>query len=165
MSSQNDSASFFFHMLSDIRPQFLQQKKQAVHLAEKMIQHRDFTYIPKILSCAPVGNYQLFQLDADMRRLKIVCEIVAAEEKLSIEESGFLENVASFGDLIQKYIRVTLLLRRLEFDFPETVMEDTVAALAVERISVCAIRKITSCETFADSEYVYNRALQIIGEN
>lgn len=171
MDGKMDATSDFLKTLYCIRPQFSQQKSRAVHLTEQMLCHGDLSYIPQILSCFPVGNFQeqrlhteLSQLDADMRRLRIICEIAVAEEKLYGGQSAFLQNVNSFEDLIQKYISITFLLRRLEMDFPEDVVGDTETVLEKGNISACAVRKITSCEIFADPEYVCNRALQMIGE-
>lgn len=55
------------------------------------------------------------------------------------------------------------MLRRLEFKFPENILEETIDYLLNGSISICAIRKITDCEIFANPEYVYGQALRIIG--
>ena len=158
MDKQTNATSFL-NILAEIRPQFFQQKERAVHLAEQMLKHQDTSYIPQILSCFPVDRYYLHLLDADMRRLRIICEITAAEEILPGTRSLFLENVDSFDGLIQKYIYITFLLRRLELPLPEVDLEVASAVLKSGRISVCALRKITECETFADPKYVYQQAL------
>lgn len=161
MGAMADDTSSYLKKLSDIQPQFLLQRQQAVCFAEQMIESGDLAYIPQIFSCFPLGNFRLPMLDADMRRLEMVCEIVAAEEKV-FGECMFLDHVSAFHELIGKYIRITLFLRRLEVCLPDEALEETVSVLVREKISVCAVRKITGCEIFVDPEFVYNRALQII---
>lgn len=160
MDRQNDPTSSFLDTLAGIRTQFFQQKEQAVRLTEEMIRRRDLSYIPQILALFPVGPYQLHQLDADMRRLLIICEIVAAEEKLPGGRLVFLENTASFDDLIRKYIYITFLLRRIELRLPDDALRETADALSGGGISVCALRKITECEIFTDPGYVCQQALK-----
>ncbi len=163
MDNQKDSTSSFLDMLSDIKEQLFLQKRQAIAHTEQMIRKKDSSYIRQILSCFPIGGYQLSQLDADMRRLSVICEIAAAEEKLPAARMFFLERVETFEDLIQKYIRITFLLRRLEFHLPEEALRETAAVLMEEQVSICALRKITNCEIFADGDYVYSQALNRIG--
>ena len=163
MNIQKDSTSSFLDMLSGIKERLFQQKRQAIVYTEQMIQKKDSSYIPQILSCFPIGRYQLSQLDTDMRKLSIICEIVAAEEKLPAARMFFLERVETFDGLIQKYIWITFLLRRLEFHLPEEALRETAAVLIEERISICALRKITDCELFADGDNVYSQALNMIG--
>lgn len=163
MNIQKDSTSSFLNMLSGIKEQLFQQKRQAIVYTEQMIQSKDSSYISQILTCFPIGCYQLSQLDADMRKLSIICEIVAAEEKLPAARMFFLERVETFDGLIQKYIWITFLLRRLEFHLPEEALRETAAVLIDERISICALRKITDCELFADGDNVYSQALNMIG--
>lgn len=159
----------FLDNLSAIKPQFDLQKKQAIYYTEQLIQNDDFSYIPRILSCLPIGviestSYlEISSMDADMRRLKIICEILLAEQKVPNLEPGFLGCVNSYGDLIQKYIYVTLLLRRTEHNFPKKTLEETIGILINKQISIYAIRKITRNEIFFNPELVYNRALKIIG--
>lgn len=160
MKEQTNATTSFLNILAEIRPQFFRQKERAIHLAEQMLKHQDTSYIPQILSCFPVDRYYLHQLDADMRRLRIICEITAAEEMLPGTRSLFLKNVDSFDSLIQKYITITFLLRRLELPLPEGSLEETSAILQSGLISVCALRKVTECETFANPEYVYQQALR-----
>lgn len=157
---REDSVTLYLNSLSDIRPIFLKNMKQAVELAELMICRRNLAYIPQI--CFIIENAKLSQLHADMRRLKIICEIITAESLLSSEKSVFLDNINSFDELIKKYIHTTFLLRRLEFQFPESVIQNTIESLYSDTISICAIRKITENEIFANSEYVYKQAVQII---
>lgn len=163
MNNQKDSTSTFLHMLSDIKEQFFQQKRQAISFAEQMIQTKDSSYIPQILSCFPIREYLLSQLDVEMFRLSVICEIVAAEEKLLGSRLLFLEYVDTFAELMEKYVYVTFLLRRMEFPLSKEARDDTTSVLASGRISVCAIRKITNTELFNNPEYVYSQALQIIG--
>lgn len=164
MSEKKGSTDAFLDRLADIRPLFFQKKKQAIELAEQLISRRDLGYIPEIISCFPVEGYQLSQLDADMRRLRIICEILLAEDQFSGKGRGFLDNVDSFESLIQKYVSITFWLRRLEFQFPENVRQNTAEMFAAGGVSVYAVRKITSCEIFADSEYVYRQALGMMGD-
>lgn len=163
MGNQKDSTSSFLDMLYGIKDQVFLQKSQAISLTEQMIRSMDSSYIPQILSCFPIGNYVLSQLDAQMLKLSIICEIVAAEEKIPGSRIFFLEGVSTFDDLMEKYIRITFLLRRLEFQLPKEVLEETTAALVEERISVCALRKITESELFAKGDDVYRQALQMTG--
>ncbi len=163
MNNQKDSTSTFLHMLSDIKEQLFQQKRQAISLAEQMIQTKDSSYIPQILSCFPIREYLLSQLDVEMFRLSVICEIVAAEEKLPGSRLIFLEHVDTFGELMEKYVYVTFLLRRLEFPLSKDAKNETMAVLSGRGISVCAIRKITDTEIFNDTERVYTQALQVMG--
>ncbi len=163
MSNQKDSTSSFLDMLSDIKDSVFLQKGQAISLTEQMIQSMDSCYIAQIMYCFPIGDYVLSQLDADMRRLSIICEIVAAEEKLPGSKILFLENVSTFDDLMEKYIRITLLLRRLELQLPREALEEAIVALIEEQISACALRKITESEIFAKGDYVYSQGLQVTG--
>lgn len=128
---------------------------------EQMIQSLDLSYIPQILSCFPIDGYQLPQLDADMRRAMIVCEIAAAEERLG-GRPLFLENAGSFDGLMQKYIRTTFLLRRIELGLPEDALAETAEMLASGQISACALKKITECEIFSDPGYVFQQAMSCI---
>lgn len=82
MDQQKDSTSSFLDMLSGMKDTLFRQKRQAISFTNQMIHSMDSSYITQILSCFPIGDYVLSQLDADMRRLSIICEIVAAEEKL-----------------------------------------------------------------------------------
>lgn len=161
MDRQNDPTSSFLNRLAEIRTLFFQQKEHAIHLIEQMVQSRDLSYIPQILACFPVDRYQLPQLDADMRRSLIICEIAAAEEKLE-GRPLFLENVDSFHALIEKYVHTTFLLRRIEMYLPEDALAETAEALASGQISICALKKITECEIFADPGYVYQQAIKCI---
>lgn len=161
--NKKDSTSSFLNMLSNIKEQLFQQKRQAIAFTEQMIQSKDSSYIERVLSCFPIGEYYLPQLDADMRRLSFICEIVAAEEKLFGGRLLFLEGVETFEDLIQKYIQITFLLRRLEFQMPKEALMETAALLMEGQVSVCALRKITDSELFADGNFVYSQALKITG--
>lgn len=163
MDNQKDSTSVFLDMLADIKEQLFQQKQQAILFAEQMIQTKDSSYIPQILSHFPIGDYWLSQLDVDMFRLSVICEIIATEEKLSGEGPFFLEKVDTFQELMEKYIYITFLLRRMEFPLSKEAKDETMAVLAGGGISVCAIRKITDTEIFNDAEHVYSQALQVMG--
>lgn len=163
MDKQKDSTSAFFDLLSDMKEQLFQQKRQAISFAEKMIQNKDSSYIPQIFSCFPIRDYQLSQLDVEMCRLSVICEIVAAEEKLLGSRLLFLEYVDTFAELMEKYVYITFLLRRMEFPLSKGAKDETTSVLASGQISVCAIRKITNTELFNNPEYVYSQALQIIG--
>lgn len=162
MYEQNDATSSFFNTLAAIQTRSFQQKEEAIHLAEQMIQHQDLSYIPQIFACFPIDVYYLHELDADMRRLSIVCEIIAAEAMLPGTEPVFLKNVFSFKDLLHKYIYTTFLLRRIDLHMPEQTLEEVAAALKGDQISICALRKITECEIFANPEYVYKQALKYL---
>ena len=162
MHKQNDETSSLFNTLAAIRTRSFQQKEQAIHLAEQMIQHQDLSYIPQIFACFPIDVYYLHELDADMRRLSIICEIVAAEAMLPGAEPIFLKNVFSFRDLIHKYIYITFLLRRIDLHMPKQALEEVAAALGGDQISICALRKITECEIFANPGYVYEQALKYL---
>ncbi len=164
MDKKKVSTDAFLDRLADIRPLFFQKKNQVIELTEQLISDRDLGHIPEIISCFPVEGYELSQLDADMRRLRIICEILLAEDQFPGKGRGFLENVDSFESLIQKYVSITFWLRRLEFHFPEDVMEDTAGVFASGSVSVYAVRKITSCEIFADPEHVCHEALGMMGE-
>lgn len=161
--NQKDATSSVLNMLSDMKDQLFSQKRQAIAVTEQMIQSKDSSYIPQILACFPIGNYLISQLDAQMRRLSIICEIAAAEEKLPGSRMFFLEGVSDFEDLMEKYIRITFLLRRLEFQLPREALEETAAVLVQEKISICALRKITDSELFARGDYVYSQALKMTG--
>lgn len=160
MDKKNDTTSSFLDTLARIRTRFFRQREQAVRLADEMARRRDLSYIPQILALFPIGPYRLSQLDADMRRLLIICEIVAAEEKLPGGRLVFLENAASFDDLLWKYVYITFLLRRIELRLPDDALAETAAALAGGGISVCALQKITECEIFTDPEYVRRQAMR-----
>ena len=80
--------------LSSIKDQFFRQKQQAIDFTEKMIQSKDLSYIPKILSCFLIEDQYLPQLDAyrkqfiqfqeldaDMRRLSIISKILMKKRK------------------------------------------------------------------------------------
>lgn len=159
VENQEDFVTSYMNSLSEIRPIFLKNMKHVVDLTEQMICERNLAYIPQI--CFTIENSKLSQLHADMRRLKNICEIIMAESLLSGGKLTFLEDVKSFNELIEKYIHITFLLRRLEFQFSENIVENTMEALDSKSISICAIRKITENEIFANPEYVYNQALQI----
>lgn len=163
MNKQKNSTSTFLNMLSNIKDQLFHQKQQAISLTEQMIHTKDSSYIPQILSHFPIGDYWLSQLDVDMFRLSVICEIIAAEEKLSGKGPFFLEQVDTFEELMEKYIYITFLLRRMEFPLSKEAKDETMAVLAGGWISVCAIRKITDTEIFNDAEYVYCQALQVMG--
>ena len=163
MDQQKDSTSSFLDMLSGMKDTLFRQKRQAISFTNQMIHSMDSSYISQILSCFPIGDYVLSQLDADMRRLSIICEIVAAEDKLPSSRMFFLEGVSDFDNLMEKYIRISFLLRRLEFQLPQEALAETGAALTQERISVCALRKITKSELFAKGDYVYGQAVRMTG--
>lgn len=149
--------------IKNIRLEFFEKKKQIIKLAEQMIYQRDLSYIPRIMFCFTVKNYRLSQLNVDMKKLEAICEIIISESMLPGGKLIFLENVNSFDELIMKYTHIILMLRRLEFKFPENILEETIDYLLNGSISICAIRKITDCEIFANPEYVYGQALRIIG--
>lgn len=159
----NDTSSYL-NALSDIYPQFLKQRKQVVKLAEWMIESRDLVYIPQIFSYFPLEGFRLPFLDADMRRLEIICEIVMAEVRVFEGKIFFFEGVSIFDDLMKKYVSVTLLLRRIEFHLSDKVMSETALMLRKGKISICAIRKITNCEIFTNPDFVYSRALKMLIE-
>ena len=160
--------------LSSIKDQFFRQKQQAIDFTEKMIQSKDLSYIPKILSCFLIENQYLPQLnadrkrfiqlpvlDADMRRLFIICEILMEENNQPGGRLFFLEQVDTFDDLIQKYIRIKFFLHRLEFSLPETALQEAAAMLTSDQVSVCALSKVIDYEIFADKENKYNEILKM----
>ena len=53
MNKQENHPYFLFttDALSEIKEQFFCQKRQDIAFAEQMIQSRDLSYIPKIISC------------------------------------------------------------------------------------------------------------------
>lgn len=176
MNKQNIYPYFLFatDILSGIKEQFIRQKHQAIAFAEQLILSKDLSYLPKIFSCFQIEAcylpqlddesmqyMQLQQLDADMRRLSLICEILLEEKKLPGSRLLFLEQVEDFDGLIQKYIRITFLLRRLEFTLPEEALEEAANMFAQEQVSVCALRKIMDFEIFADKENKYNEALKM----
>ena len=82
-------------ILSSIKEQFFRQKQRAIDFAEQMIQNIDLSYIPSIFSCFLIEDkylpqldadckqfIQLQRLDADMRRLFLICEILMEENEL-----------------------------------------------------------------------------------
>ncbi len=104
---------------------------------------------------------QLQHLDADMRRLFLICEILIEEEKLPESKLYFLEQVNTFDDLIQKYIKITFLLRRMEFSLQEAALKEAIHFLREEQVSICALRKIMNYEVFADKKNKYNEVLKM----
>ncbi|MCI9546971.1 MAG: hypothetical protein HFH60_09850 [Lachnospiraceae bacterium] len=176
MNKQNNYPYFLFatDILSGVKDRFSQQKNQAVAFAEQLIQYRDLSYIPKIISCFQIeADYlpqlddgvlqymQLQLLDADMRRLSLICEILIEENELPESRLFFLEQVENFEDLIGKYVRITFLLRRMEFSLPEEALKEAANMFMEEQVSVCALRKIMDSEIFADKENKYNQALKM----
>lgn len=160
--------------LSSIKDQFFRQKRQAIDFAEQMIQSKDLCYIPKILSCFLIEDQylqhldadrkqfiQLQDLDADMRRLSIICKILMEEKNQPGGRLFFLEQVDTFDDLIQKYIRIEFFLHRLEFSLPETALQEAVAMFISEHVSVSALFKVIDYEIFADKENKYNEILKM----
>lgn len=160
--------------LSSIKDQFFRQKRQAIDFAEKMIQSNDLSYIPKILSCFLIEDQylpqldadrkqfiQLHYLDADMRRLYIICKILTEEKDQPGGRLFFLEQVNTFDDLMQKYIRIEFFLHRLEFCLPETALKEVASMFLSEQVSVCALFKVIDYEIFADKEKKYNEILKM----
>lgn len=148
--------------LSSIKDQFFRQKRQAIGFTEKMIQSKDLSYIPKILSCFLIEDQylpqldadrkqfiQLQDLDADMRRLSIICKILMEENNLPGGRLFFLEQVDTFDDLIQKYIRIELFLHRLEFSLPEKALQEASDMLTLDQISMCSLSKVIDYKIFA----------------
>ena len=161
-------------ILSSIKEQFFRQKQRAIDFAEQMIQNIDLSYIPSIFSCFLIEDkylpqldadckqfIQLQRLDADMRRLFLICEILMEENELPGSKLFFLEQVYTFDDLVQKYIRIELLLHRLEFSLPELALQEAIDVLKSEQVSVCALRKIIDYEIFSDKKNIYNEVLKI----
>ena len=160
--------------LSSIKDQFFRQKRQAIDFTEKMIQSKDLSYIPKILSCFLIEDQYLHQLDADrkqfiqlqdfdadMRRLYIICKILMEEKDEPGGNLFFLEQVDTFDDLIQKYIRIELFLHRLEFSLPEKALQEAADMLTSDQVSICALSKVIDYEIFADKENIYNEILKM----
>ena len=158
MNEQKNSTSLFLDTLSSIKDQVFYQKQQMICLTEQIIHDKNSSCI--YLS---VGEYSLQFLDPDIRKLLIIFKIIAAEEKLPGSRIFFLEQVTSFEDLIEKYIYITFLLRRIEFSLSEEAKNETMVILSSGQISVCALKEITESEIFNDSEYVFNQAIKIIG--
>lgn len=176
MNKQDHHPYFLFttDVLSRIKDQFFRQKRQAITFTEQLILNKDLSYIPKILSCFPIEDHyipqldtnskqfiQLQRLDADVRRLFFICEILAEEEKLPESKLYFLEQINTFDDLIQKYIRITFLLRRLEFPLHEAALKEVATVFKDEQVSICALRKIIDYEIFADKENKYKEILEM----
>ena len=163
MNEPKDSTSSFLDILSSIKDQVFHQKQQIICLTEQIIHDKNSSCIPQALSYLSVGEYSLQFLDPDIRKLLIIFRIIAAEEKLPASRIFFLEQVTSFEDLIEKYIYITFLLRRIEFPLSEEAKIETKTILSSGQISVCALKEITESEIFNDSEYVFNQAIKIIG--
>ncbi len=176
MNEQKNYPYFLYatDILSSVKDQFFYQKRQAIAFAEQMIQNKDLSYIPKIFSCFLIEDrylsqldtvskrfIQLQRLDADMRRLFLICEILTEENKLPESRLFFLEQIYTFDDLIQKYIRIKLFLYRLEFSFPELSLQEAIDMLKSEEVSVCALRKIIDYEIFSDEKNRYDEVLKI----
>ena len=163
MNKQRNYPYFFYatDILSNIKEQFFRQKRQAIEFAEQMIQSKDLSYIAKIQSCFLMDDSYLFQLDADMCRLFLICEILIEENKLSGDRLFFLEQVNTFDDLMQKYIRIKLFLYRLEFSLPKLALQEAINLLKSEEVSVCALHKIIDYEIFSDEKKKYYEALKI----
>lgn len=160
--------------LSNIKDQFFLQKRQAIAFTEQMIRSKDLSYIPKILSCFLIEDQylpqleadrkqfiQLQDLDTDMRRLSIICKILIDEKDQPGGRLFFLEQVNTFDDLIQKYIRIELFLHRLEFSLPETALQEAAAMFLDEHVSICALFKVIDYEVFADKKNKYNEILKM----
>lgn len=160
--------------LSNIKDQFFLQKRQAIDFTEQMIRSKDLSYIPKISSCFLIEDQylpqldadrkqfiQLQELDADMRRLSIICKILMEENNQPGGRLFFLEQVETFDDLIQKYIRIEFFLHRLEFFLPETALQEAVSMFLSEQVSICALFKVIDYEIFADKEKKYNEILKM----
>lgn len=165
MNEQKDSTSFFLDILSSIKEQVFHQKQQMICLTDQIIHDKNSIYISQALSHLSVGEYSLQYLDSDIRKLLIIFRIIAAEEKLPGSRILFLEQVNTFEDLIEKYIYITFLLRRIEFSLSKEAKKEAEEILASGQISVCAIKEITESEIFNDSQYVFNQAIQIVGGN
>ena len=163
MNGQKDSTSSFLDILSGIKDQVFHQKQQMICLTEQIIHDKNISCIPQALSYLSVGEYSLQFLDPDIRKLLIIFRIIVAEEKLPGSRIFFLEQVTSFEDLIEKYIYITFLLRRIEFPLSEDAKNETKKILSSGQISVCTLKEITESEIFNDSEYVFNQAIKIIG--
>lgn len=163
MNERKDSTSFFLDILSSIKEQVFHQKQQMICLTEQLIHDKNSSYIPQALSHLSVGEYSLQFLDPDIRKLLIIFRIIAAEEKLPGSRILFLEQVNTFQDLIEKYIYITFLLRRIEFSLSKESKREAKAILASGQVSVCALKEITESELFNDPEYVFHQAIQIIG--
>lgn len=174
INGQDDPTSFLFDTFYSVKDQFFLQKRQVIQLAEQMIYKKDLSYISKIFSLFYIADQHLPnlddnsrslinlpRLDADMRRLLIICEIMVEEKRTYESKILFLEQVSTFNDLMQKYVRITFLLRRMEFPFSKEVLEETFFMLKEEQVSPCALRKITEYEVFINKEYIYSQALKI----
>lgn len=165
MNIKKDSTSSFLDLLSRIKDEVFQQKDQIIRLTEQLIQSKDTSYIKRAISCLTVGKYNLQFLDPDIRRLLIIFRIIAAEEKLPGSKLLFLDHTKTFEDLMEKYIYITFLLRRVEFPLSEDAKNETLSILASRQVSICALKEITESELFNDPDYVFNQSLQMIGGN
>lgn len=83
---------------------------------------------------------EVLTLSADLLRMKQMAEAVRSEQKNGF--TTFIANTDSFEYFRDKYTQLTLLLRRLEFDFPEEEQNECYLYIIKEQISPYSVAAV-----------------------
>lgn len=132
-----------------------EKKKLAIAQIEKLLDEylvsKDKTFIDKI----PWHDEKNYWLNGAKYyrygNIKIICSL---EEKHGIKDL-FLENCADHTDVLDKYIKTILYMRRLELDVEDSAKEEALLFLINEGISIYAVHVILEKELFEKKDLLF----------
>jgi len=154
----NEQTEFFY--------QSLQEKtdytKECVKRIHSTLNRCVNTNNPSILSDILVYiDDDKLALTSDTFRLLIIASLIYAENN-SPFQSCFMTNVENYQDMLNIYMHLVLMLRRINLNLPTPLIDEALEVLQYYNPSPNVILKILNYERFEDYQYLMSQIMVIM---
>ena len=131
----------FLENLEDKQKEYTDRIHRIIQLADRALHKGDADAFLAITDrFGEQQNREVLTLSADLLRMKQMAEAVRSEQKSGF--TTFIANTDSFEQFRNKYTQLTLLMRRVEFDFSEEEQEECYRYIIRQQISPYSVAAV-----------------------
>ena len=131
----------FLEKLEDKQSDYTDRIHDITELADGALYERDTAAFLAITDrFGERENREVLTLSADLLRMKQMAEAVRSEQKSGF--TTFIANTDSFEQFRNKYTQLTLLMRRVEFDFQEEEQEECYHYIIRQQVSPYSVAAV-----------------------
>ena len=131
----------FLEKLEDKQSDYTDRIHDITELADGALYKRDTAAFLAITDrFGERENREVLTLSADLLRMKQMAEAVRSEQKSGF--TTFIANTDSFEQFRNKYTQLTLLMRRVEFDFQEEEQEECYHYIIRQQVSPYSVAAV-----------------------
>ena len=140
VSAENEYIRFL-EQLEDKQGEYTTRIRDIIELADRALHEGDTAAFLAITDRFGEKKYrEVLTLSTDLLRMKQMAEAVRSEQKSGF--TIFLANTDSFEQFRNKYTQLTLLMRRVEFDFPEEEQGECYRYIVGQQISPYSVAAV-----------------------